>query len=152
MVHLYLQCVELLPLVERFPFSLHCKWELHSKNGYKNPILIQHIAIVHTIAIVQQIAGVNKPSSPQNSSQSSNQSHTWMHHIGVSWDKLNSYSLPSTKTLSLKFHSWYISQKTSATGGVAKMTDASQYTGSHKERYNFDTFVAFHTRPVLPSK
>ena len=31
------------------------------------------------------------------------------------------------------------------------MTDTSQYTGSHKERYNFDTFVAFQTRPVLPS-
>ena len=29
-------------------------------------------------------------------------------------------------------------QKTSKTGGVDKMTDASLYTGSHKERFDKD--------------
>ena len=31
-----------------------------------------------------------------------------------------------------------ILQKTSVTGGVDKMTDASQYTGAHKERFDAD--------------
>ena len=32
----------------------------------------------------------------------------------------------------------FICQKTSKTGGVGKMTDSSQYTGSHKERFDAD--------------
>ena len=29
------------------------------------------------------------------------------------------------------------------------MTDTSQYTGSHKERYNLNTFAPFHTRQIV---